>query len=185
MLNGFVQSLNGLSDVARFARQRSKARWLLERGDAEALRELPRYVRDGWSRYSNEGRFANLNYQRVLRNFVRGRCDRGGNRRYCLYATRLNRQLRRPPRLRIVGPKRAHRQRDSGRLRIVLDKPAATTTTVSGRRFRQVVRVNLLRGAHVIRWHPPRAGPFRATVVAVDLAGNRRVRSTVLRVRPD
>ena len=185
VLNGFVQSLNGLSDVARASRRRSKARWLLERGDSEALRELPRYVRDGWSWYSNEGRFSTLNYQRVLRNFVRARCDRGGNHRYCLYAARLNRQLRRPPRLRIVAPKRAHTLRVSGRLRIALDKPAATTTTVIGRRFRQVVRVNLLRGTHVIDWRPPRAGAFRATVVAVDLAGNRRARSVVLHVRPD
>ena len=183
VLNGFVQALNGLSDVAHTARGRTVARWLLERGDAQALVELPQYVRGGWSRYSNQGALSTLGYQRVLRNFVRGRCDRGGSHRYCVYATRLNTQLRAAPRLRIVTPRRRPPQARAARLRITLDKPAHTTLTVVGRRFRQVVTSRLGSGAQVIRWTPPRAGPYRAKVIAVDLAGNRRVRTTTLHVR--
>ena len=183
VLNGFVQALNGLSDVSRLAKGHTRARWLLERGDAQALVELPREVRSGWSRYSSEGRLSSLNYQRLLRAFVRGRCDRGGSHRYCVYAARLNTQLRRPPRLRIVTPRTTPRQARAGRMRIIVDKPSQATLTVVGRRFRQVVRATLASGAHIIRWRPPRAGPYRAKVVAIDLAGNRRTRTAMLHVR--
>jgi hypothetical protein len=184
ILNGFVQSLNGLADLVRSSTGHTVARRLLARGDAEALRELPRYVDGGWSHYSGDGRPSSPHYQGVLRDFVRARCDRGGHRTYCRYARVLTRQLRRPPRLRILAPRRAHPLHESGRLLITLDKPAIATATVTGRRFRQVVRARLSRGRHLIRWRPPRAGPFRATIGAVDPAGNRSSRTTVVHVRP-
>jgi hypothetical protein len=184
VLNGFVQSLNGLSDLSRAAHGRTKARWLLERGDAEALVELPRYVKDGWSRYSRPGGLSTVGYQRLLRDFVRGRCDRGGNHRYCVYASRLQTQLRRPPRLRIVGPRRPPRQAHPQRLRFTVDKPASATLTIRGRHFRHVVRTSVTRGTQTVRWRPPHAGPYRAEVVAVDLAGNHRARTAMLHVRP-
>lgn len=183
VLNGFVQALNGLSDLARSAKGPTMARWLLERGDRQALAELRAYVTGGWSRYSSGGRLSNVHYQRVLRDFVRGRCDRGGNRGYCRFATRLTRQLMKAPVVRLASSRRRLRQARVTWLRVAVDKPAAVTVTIVGKRFREVDRISYpRRQGRTIRWRPPRAGPYTAHVTAVDLAGNRRSRATVLHV---
>lgn len=81
ILNGFVQSLNGLHDFAALAND-DAGRRLFDAGEAELRRELPRFDTGAWSLYSRPGRESDLGYHRLLRDFLRGLCDRlEGDRR--------------------------------------------------------------------------------------------------------
>lgn len=181
ILNGFVQSLNGLADFTVAAGGDPEGQALLAAGDGEALAELPAYDTGGWSRYSNRGRDSDLNYHKVLRDFLQGRCDRGGDAAFCAFSAKLTTQLSTPPLPRIV-PARPPRQTRTGSMRFVLDKPARATLRITGKGYRKTVVAPFSSGAHRIAWRPPRAGLYAVTLDAVDLAGNRGSAAAPVRV---
>jgi hypothetical protein len=91
IINGFVQALNGLFDAGRLD---GRARRLFLAGDRRARYELPRYDTGRWSRYSNaRGSLSTVNYHVLLRDFLRGLCQRTGTRLYCSTAARFTRYL--------------------------------------------------------------------------------------------
>ncbi|MEI6791948.1 MAG: D-glucuronyl C5-epimerase family protein [Actinomycetes bacterium] len=72
--NAFYQSLNGLHDLAQISGNKSiRQLWL--RGQTEGRYELPFSDTGSWS-YYEPGSYSPLNYHRVLRDFIRGMCDR-------------------------------------------------------------------------------------------------------------
>lgn len=73
--NGFTQALNGLHDFATLAND-AEGRALFGAGDAELRVELPTFDTGAWSLYSRPGVESDLGYHKVLRDFLRGLCDR-------------------------------------------------------------------------------------------------------------
>jgi hypothetical protein len=95
VLNAFVQTLNGLFDYAKLSGD-PQAQALFAAGDREAQREVPKADTGTWSLYA-PGRPSDLNYHRVLRDFLSSLCKRTGTGVYCATATRFTRYLRHPP----------------------------------------------------------------------------------------
>ncbi|HEX5927458.1 MAG TPA: D-glucuronyl C5-epimerase family protein [Baekduia sp.] len=73
--NGFTQALNGLHDFAMLAND-GEGRALFGAGEAELRVELPAFDTGAWSLYSKPGAESDLGYHKVLRDFLRGLCDR-------------------------------------------------------------------------------------------------------------
>jgi hypothetical protein len=73
--NGFAQALNGLHDFATLAND-DEGRALFRAGEAELRVELPAFDTGAWSLYSKPGAESDLGYHKVLRDFLRGLCDR-------------------------------------------------------------------------------------------------------------
>ncbi len=195
VLNGFVQALNGLHEFALLAND-LEGRALFAAGDAQLRSELPAYDTGGWSRYSGS-RDSDLNYHRLVRDFLRQLCGRltadrqrpGGGvapgadpAPYCAADQRFTADLTRPPRLALVT-RRARAGRPVS-LALTLDKPAFVALTVS-RAGRAVVtlRARLDSGRRSLRWsRPRRAGTYAVTLRATDLAGNHGAARGELRV---
>jgi len=74
IVNGFIQSLNGLYDYALLTGD-PLGRELFEAGDAEARVEVPRYDTGAWSMY-DEHVESNLNYHELLTEFLKDLCTR-------------------------------------------------------------------------------------------------------------
>lgn len=73
--NGFTQALNGLHDFATLAND-ADGRALFSAGEAQLRVELPAFDTGAWSLYSKPGAESDLGYHKVLRDFLRGLCDR-------------------------------------------------------------------------------------------------------------
>ena len=76
--NGFTQALNGLHDFATLAND-DEGRALFSAGEAQLRVELPTFDTGGWSLYSRgvpPTLESDLGYHKVLRDFLRGLCDR-------------------------------------------------------------------------------------------------------------
>jgi len=95
IINGFIQAITGLYDFAKLTGDRHA--WdLFRAGDREARFELPFYDTGRWSRYSNSpGSLSSTSYHILLRDFLRGICQRTGTRIYCQKASRFTAYLRR------------------------------------------------------------------------------------------
>jgi len=94
VLNAFIQALNGLFDMGSPKLGRSaKARTLFATGDREARRELPKFDTGHWARYSLSGEISDTSYMILLRDFLRGLCQRVGPSPYCTYAAKFTRYL--------------------------------------------------------------------------------------------
>jgi len=186
--NGFVQALNGLYDFAKLAND-DPARALFLRGEAQLRRELARMDTGGWSRYSNE-RDSTLHYHGLLRDFLRGLCERLGEGRlpadpapHCAMARRFTDDLRRDPVLDLRS-----RTARAGRPKAVaftIDKPATVTMTVlRGEEVVERVTGTVRAGSARLTWDEPRhPGTHTLTLTATDPAGNRTTQRGGLRVR--
>jgi len=95
VLNAFVQTLVGLYDYATLAGD-SVAMTLFRTGDRQARREVRRADTGRWSLYA-PGRPSDLNYHKVLRDFLSSLCKRTGTAVYCSTATRFTGYLLHPP----------------------------------------------------------------------------------------
>ncbi|WP_187369039.1 D-glucuronyl C5-epimerase family protein [Baekduia soli] len=206
IVNGFTQALNGLHDFAALAND-DEGRALFASGEAELRTELPAFDTGAWSLYSRAatgggGMESDLGYHELLRDFLRGLCDRltadarraasvGGTEAspapdpapYCQTATRFTDDLRTPPVL-AIAPQRL-RQKGSGAIRFTVDKVSWVTITI--RRGSTVVlqrTARLGRGRHRIGFRPAKAGPHTITLRAVDLAGNAATATGALSVAP-
>ncbi|MEA2418276.1 MAG: hypothetical protein QOE60_482 [Thermoleophilaceae bacterium] len=187
VLNGFIQSLNGLFDYASVLHD-AEGQQLFDSGRAEAVAELPSYDTGGWSRYSNF-RDSNLSYHELLRDFLRNLCHRLQRHGrpgdpFCHYAGRFSDDLVRAPRITLQGstPRRL-RARRRARVRFTLDKPATVTMVISRGRFAHRAVVPVASGPHSFGWKPPHAGRYAISLVARDLAGNVASTSTAAAVR--
>lgn len=175
IVNGFIQSLVGLHDVAELTGD-PRAAQLFADGEAGARSELPAFDTGAWSLYSRGAitRESDLHYHTLTRDFLAGLCDRTGTAVYCDAEARFTEYLTLPPELRL-HTRRVRGGRDAT-LRFSLSKisrAAVTVTAPDGERVLSVAAGTVGRGTRSVSWDVPRkAGTYVVRVDATDLAGN-------------
>lgn len=183
ILNGFLQAITGVRDLAVLSGSR-RARRIFRRGDRAARAALPRYDTGAWSLYELGGAESPLGYHRLTAAFLRNLCRRTGARAYCGEARRYARYEREPPR---IGLQIARRTRVGRSLPVIvaLSKLASVRIAVAGPGGPVVLRTGLLaRGGHGASWAPRRPGRYRLQVVATGVSGPRAVAVREITVRP-
>lgn len=183
ILNGELQALIGLSDVARIAASR-RARRLYVRGERLARSSVGAYDTGAWSLYSWGGAESTLDYHRLLTGFLDGLCRRTGRAVYCAAGRRFRRYVDERPRLRL-RPARRLRARRRTVIRFTLSKVSHVVVRVRDRRGRiELARGlrGLPRGRHGVVWLPRRAGRHRLRIVAIGPGGTRTVVVRTVRV---
>jgi D-glucuronyl C5-epimerase C-terminus len=175
IINGFVQSLVGLYDVAQITGD-PRAAQLFADGELTARAEVPTFDTGAWSLYSRGAitRESDLSYHTLLRDFLVGLCDRTGQPAYCDAELHFTTYLTVPPTLAL----RTTRLRGGkpGTLRFTLSKISRTTVSVTapdGARVLSVAAGTVGRGTRTVAWTPPRKpGIYTVRIDATDLAGN-------------
>jgi hypothetical protein len=192
--NGFAQALNGLHDFATLAND-AEGRALFGAGEAELRVELPAFDTGAWSLYARPGAESDLGYHKVLRDFLRGLCDRltrsaaGGApvpdpALYCDTAQRFTADLTTKPAL-TISPPPALRVKRSGAVPFTLSKVSTVTITAVRRGSTVLQRTARMgRGRHEVAVRPTKAGPLVVRVRAVDLAGNAGAAEATVDVKP-
>jgi hypothetical protein len=175
IINGFVQSLVGLYDVAQITGDKRAAK-LFADGDRAARAEVPQFDTGAWSLYSRDAitRESDLHYHTLLRDFLTSLCDRTDTDVYCTAESHFTGYLTTPPHLRL----RTTRVRGGATrtLRFSLSKisrASVRVTAPSGRIVLAVAAGVVGRGTRSVAWRVPRrAGDYTVRIDATDLAGN-------------
>jgi hypothetical protein len=175
VINGFVQSLVGLYDVAAITGDPRAAR-LFADGDRTAKAELPRFDTGAWSYYSRDAitRESDLHYHTLLRDFLTSLCDRTAEPVYCTTESNFTAYLTTPPAITM----RTTRLRGGkpGALRFSLSKISSARLSVTAPDGRPALSASVGvvgRGTRTVSWSVPRrAGAYTVRVDATDLAGN-------------
>ncbi len=192
ILNGFIQSLNGLYEYAKLTGDPLGLK-LFEAGDAEARAITPSYDTGAWSKYDQYSE-SNLNYHELLEEFLQSLCQRidggpptpptppavtappptpiPGDQIYCTTAQRFNADLHTPPAIAVLTRKLPEAVR--GGVQMSLSKIATVHLTI--REGGRVVWTNsalVAGGKPRLLWVTPRrSGSYSISITAVDLAGN-------------
>ncbi len=175
IINGFVQSLVGLYDVAQITGD-ARAAKLFADGDRAARVEVPRFDTGAWSLYSRDAitRESDLHYHTLLRDFLTSLCDRTAEPVYCTTESHFTSYLTTPPEIGLRT--RRARGGTTTTLRFSLSKISRATVRViapSGRVVLSVAAGVVGRGSRSVAWKVPRrAGDYKLQVGATDLAGN-------------
>jgi hypothetical protein len=176
ILNGFLQSLNGIFDLAQ-ATQDPAAKAVFTRGDRAAQNAIPHYDTGAWSLYSLNGNESDLNYHRVLRDFVKGLCQRTTAQTYCHYSQLFTDYLSQHPKLDFLGAGGAH-VRHSVALRFRLSKIACVSVVVKrGGKVAYANRVQFSHGVHGFGWMPRAPGAYSVTLTTIDYLNHHSVTS--------
>ncbi|MFL5842985.1 MAG: D-glucuronyl C5-epimerase family protein [Thermoleophilaceae bacterium] len=179
--NAFLESLIGLWDYSEVSGDK-RARSLFIKGDREAKYELPRYDTGAWSLYSLGGAESDLNYHRVIRDFLENLCDRTKASAYCSKAALFDQYLHEPARVAIVGPRTA-RAKKLTRIAIRVSKISCLSIQIlHGDTVIYQPTWYFPRGVHSFTWTPPRKGTYRVHVLARDLMSRQSRADSQLRV---
>ena len=179
--NAFLESLIGLWDYWQISGNKH-ARSLYIKGDREAKHELPLLDTGAWSLYSLGGAEADLNYQRVIRDFAQGLCDRTQESIYCSKAANFDKYLHQPAQVSILGPHTA-RARKPVRIAIRVDKISCLSIQIlRGETAVYQPTWYFPRGVHSFVWVPPKPGTYRVHVLARDLLSRQSRADSQLRV---
>jgi D-glucuronyl C5-epimerase C-terminus len=174
VLNGFIQTLNGLHDYARLSADPRGAKLF---GDAEpqALHETPTYDTGAWSLYSrgSSSRESDLGYHDLVTDFLDGLCERTEHEVYCTTAANFLAYKSQPPDLK-VWPRRLRGGRP-GRVPFRLSKISYLNLEI--RRGSQVIESRpfglIGYGRRTFGWDVPRRpGKYTVELTGRDLAGN-------------
>jgi len=182
ILNGFLQALNGIWDLYAVTKS-SSVRAIFTRGSRAAKHALHHYDTGAWSLYTLGGQEDDLNYHRLVRDFLTGLCDRTQDRVYCTYSTRFTNYLHEHEKLRYVGPSSA-RVGHAVALSFRLSKISCVTVKVrrgGGTAFSS--RVLEPYGTHGFSWVPRSAGTYTVELTAYDYLNHLTVDKRTLTVR--
>jgi hypothetical protein len=184
VLNAHTQALNGLFDFGKLAND-DRGRALFQEGFTAELARIRSFDTGAWSKYSNPGVEANLNYHKLNADLVSKLCERVPTEAVvCQAGANFRRYTREPPRIGAIRTGRPRRNRPTS-VSFFLSKVGSFSVYV--KRGGRVVRSSGgsgPRGQHRLRFRAPATpGPYRVDVLARDLAGNRADRSGKLRVR--
>jgi hypothetical protein len=170
VLNGFLQSLIGLSDYARASGDPTAAR-LFAAGDSEAQAEVPRFDTGAWSLYQ-PGEEDSLDYHVLVTGFLQQLCKITKSPVYCATASNFNRYLKTPAVLEVLsGRLRAHRQA-ALRFRVSKISRVGVTLVLNERTVFQT-SARFTYGDHAFALPVlTHAGRYTVTLDATDLAGN-------------
>ena len=176
IFNAFMQSLIGLHDYARLARD-PRATGLFRAAEPEARQEVPLSDVGDWSRYSYRGRESTHAYHELLREVLQGMGRRLGLATvYCGYAIRYRGYQTDPPQIAFSGPAAAVSKRGS-RLRFSLSKLSIVEIKVyKGRRLAMRRLATFRRGARSFLWRPRSAGRYTVRLGAKELRTGRSLR---------
>jgi hypothetical protein len=175
IVNGFVQSLVGLFDVAQITGD-PRAQQLFADGEATARKVVPAFDTGAWSYYSRGAitRESDLSYHTLLRDFLTNLCDRTEEAVYCDAEANFTAYLSVPPKLRLATAR--VRGGKPATLAFTLSKISRTSITVTAPNGKQVLAVSagtVGRGKRTVSWNVPRkAGDYLVRIAATDLAGN-------------
>jgi hypothetical protein len=185
ILNGFLQSVIGLHDLARISGS-ARARRVYRAGERAARVAVAGYDTGAWSLYASNGRESSASYHRLVHGFLAGLCSRTHRRVYCRASSRFGRYLTEPPRIRLAALRRTPHPRRAVALAFTLSKVARVVVRVTGPRGRTALRrtFTLPRGPHHLAWVPRRRGSYRVRIQATGLSGPRGVLRRTVRVRP-
>lgn len=179
--NAFLESLIGLWDFWQATGDKT-ARSLWIKGDREARHELPLYDTGAWSLYSLGGAEADLNYQRQIRDFAQGLCDRTKEAAYCSKAAAWDADLHKPAVVAILGAKTA-RAKKPVRISIHVDKISCLSIYIlRGTKVVYQPTWYFPRGTHSFVWTAPKPGSYHVHVLARDLAFHQSRADSELRV---
>jgi hypothetical protein len=182
ILNGFLQAVVGLDDVARITGS-TRAQRLFEDGEVAARAQVARYDTGAWSLYSSHGRESTLPYHRLVEGFLGGLCRRTHRSTYCRTEARFARYTREPPRLRMTALHGLRAGRAT-RLAFSLSKGSQVTVHVTSRRGDALDRrLTLTRGRHTLAWRPAKRGRYRVRIEAVGPEGKRTIRTQSVKVK--
>jgi D-glucuronyl C5-epimerase C-terminus len=184
VLNAFIQSLVGLWDYARIAKDPLGTE-LFQNAEPEARAETPTYDTGAWSLYSrgSSTHESTLSYHDLLEGFLANLCKRTGVDVYCTTAQHFVAYKSVPPVL-TVHSKRLRGGR-YGRVRFDLSKISDVTLTIT--RNGKVVESRAFGavgyGKRTFGWQVPRrGGTYDVELAATDLAGNAASDATAVRV---
>jgi hypothetical protein len=184
VLNGFIQSLNGLHDYARLSGD-PRGTALFQAAEPQARREVPTYDTGAWSLYSrgSSSRESDLGYHDLLTDFLEGLCDRTDRAVYCTTAASFVAYKSQPPELQVV-PRRL-RGGKPGRVRFVLSKVSSLNLRITrGSRVVEERPFGVIGyGRRTFGWEVPRRrGDYTVELAARDLAGNTATARAVVEV---
>jgi hypothetical protein len=182
ILNGFLQALNGIWDLYTVTKSKS-VRAIFTRGSRAAKHALHHYDTGAWSLYTLGGQEDDLNYHRLVRDFLTGLCDRTRDRVYCTYSARFTRYLHEHEKLRYVGPRSARVGR-AVPLSFRLSKISCVTVKVrrgGGTAFSS--RVLEPHGTHTFTWVPRSSGTYTVELTAYDYLNHLTATSSRVTVR--
>ena len=158
-------------------------RAIFRRGSRAAKHALHHYDTGAWSLYTLGGQEDDLNYHRLVRDFLTGLCDRTQDRVYCTYSTRFTNYLHEHEKLRYVGPSSA-RVGHAVALSFRLSKISCVTVKVrrgGGTAFSS--RVLEPYGTHGFSWVPRSAGTYTVELTAYDYLNHLTAEKRTLTVR--
>jgi hypothetical protein len=182
ILNGFLQALNGIWDLYVVTKS-SRVRAIFTRGSRAAKHALHHYDTGAWSLYTLGGQEDDLNYHRLVRDFLKGLCDRTQDHVYCTYSTRFTNYLHEHEKLRYVGPHSARVGHAVG-LAFRLSKISCVTVKVTrGGATAFSSRVLEPYGTHSFSWVPRSAGTYTVELTAYDYLNHLTVEKGTLTVR--
>jgi hypothetical protein len=170
ILNGFVQALNGLYDFAAFAND-ADGRALFAAGEAQARVEVPIFDTGAWSLYQ-PGKESDLGYHKLLRDFLRGLCERVPDPTlYCTEAAKFTAYLRQPPVLALKST--SARLKKPSKVTFTINKVSTVTLTLTRKGKPVLARAARFGyGRHAFAFRPRLRGALGVRLRAVDLAGN-------------
>jgi hypothetical protein len=181
ILNGDLQAVTGLRDLAVLGRSR-RARRLFRRGERAARHAVRGFDTGAWSLYSQSGRESTLGYHRLLGEFLGNLCSRTARRVYCGAERRFTRYEHEPPRIRLARLA-GLRARRAATVRFSLSKVSHATVRVWGERRLVMHReLDVPRGSHAVAFTPPARGFYRVRVDARGLSGPRGATARIVRV---
>ena len=182
VFNAFFGALNGIYDYAQAADD-ARAKAVFADGEREARREVRLSDTGAWSRYSLRGAESDLGYHKLVRDFLRGLCDRTGQGVYCATADRFTADLHQRVRLGWQGASPL-RMRRVAAVRLQLSKVSCVTLTVhkGSKLVATVVRV-FPRGHWSFAWRPQHSGVYTLALDAKDLSGHHARVSRAVSVR--
>jgi D-glucuronyl C5-epimerase C-terminus len=180
VLNAQLQTLLSLHQYAALTHD-DRARALANALEQSSRRLLPRFDTGWWSRYALSGGNSSVDYHRYVTSLLWkvARTFRGAV--WVREAQRFRVDWRQPPALSVVPPRHRVFLLASGRhaqisLVFTVSKPAVLTVRVGD----TSVKAWRAAGRHVLLWRPGAhtRRAVRATISAVDFAGNRTSTST-------
>ncbi len=182
ILNGDLQAITGLRDLAVLGRSRA-ARVLFRRGERAARAAVASFDTGAWSLYSQSGRESTLGYHQLVGSFLGNLCRRTRGRTYCSAERRFARYEREPPRIHLAQLTRLRAKRGTA-LRFSLSKLASVRVRVTGARGVTVSRtMDVSRGTYTVPWTPARRGRYRVRISAQGPSGPLGVRAETVQVR--
>ena len=180
VLNGFLQSLIGLSDYAQASGDLAAAR-LFAAGDSEAQSEVPQFDTGAWSLYQ-PGEEDSLEYHVLVTGFLQQLCGITKARVYCATASNFKRYLKTPPVLEVLTGRLRARVPAALRFHVSKISRVGITLVRNGRTVFQT-SADFTYGSHVFSLPVlGRAGRYTVRLDATDLAGNYSSTSRPLRV---